>query len=293
VYFLFYRSGNYIKILLFSRPGIKLPHRWTDGETKAPPPTSHVSMLAQPIFHEEGITMRGTRTGVFFARAIGAATILAIVLAFVAVPTGMAADKEDAQGIVDKANVTVGNFLRNKDYEWLHANLPRAKGLIIYPQVLKAGFFLGGSGGTGVLLVRDEKTGTWSQPGFYTIGSVSFGLAIGGEAAEVVVMVMSQKAVDSLATSKVKLGGDMSFAVGPVGAGAKSNVTADFISFAESKGAYAGLSLEGSYLSVRESLNKAYYGTDVTPNQIFVEKKVSNPGSAKLRETLDAGTAKK
>jgi len=234
--------------------------------------------------------MRETRKGISFARAIGVATILAVVLAFVAVPTGMAAEKEDAQGIVDNANSTVGKFLRNKDYEWLHANLKNAKALLIYPQVLKAGFFLGGSGGTGVLLVRDEKTGTWSQPGFYTIGSVSFGLAIGGEAAEVVVMVMSQKAVDSLATSKVKLGGDMSFALGPVGTGAKSDIKTDFISFAESKGAYAGVSLEGSYVSVRDSLNKAYYGTDVTPNQIFVEKKVSNPGSAKLRETLHKAT---
>ena len=237
--------------------------------------------------------MRGTRTGVSFARAIGMATVLAIILAFTVVPTGMAAEKEDAQGIVDNANATVGKFMRNKEYTWLHANLPRAKALLIYPQVLKAGFFLGGSGGTGVLLVRDEKTGAWSQPGFYTLGAVSFGLQIGGEAAEVVVMVMSQKAVDSLATSKVKLGGDTSFALGPVGAGAKGDVTADFISFAESKGLYAGLNLEGSYVAVRESLNKAYYGKDVTRNQIFVEKKVNNPGSAKLRETLHEATAKK
>ncbi len=237
--------------------------------------------------------MERTQTGFSFGRVIGMVTILAVVLAFAVVPTGMAAEKEDAQGIVDQANVTVGKFLRNKEYVWLHDNLPRAKGLLIYPQVLKAGFFLGGSGGTGVLLVKDEKTGTWSQPGFYTLGAVSFGLQIGGESAEVVVMVMSQKAVDSLATSKVKLGGDMSFALGPVGAGAKGDITADFISFAESKGLYAGVNLEGSYLNVRESLNKAYYGKDVTPNEIFVEKKVSNPGSAKLRETLHAGTPKK
>lgn len=236
--------------------------------------------------------MSRTRTGVFFARAIGMATVLAIILAFAAVPTGMAAEKEDAQGIVDQADVTVGKFLRNKEYEWFHKNLPRAKGLLIYPQVLKAGFILGGSGGTGVLLVRDEKAGAWSQPGFYTLGAVSFGLQIGGESAEVVVMVMTQKAVDSLATSKVKLGGDMSFALGPVGTGAKSDITADFISFAESKGAYAGVNLEGSYVDVRQSLNKAYYGKDVTPNQIFVERAVNNPGSAKLRETLQKASGK-
>ena len=230
--------------------------------------------------------MRGTREGISFARAVRVATILAIVLAFVAVPAGMAADKEDAQGIVTKAEVTVSSFLRNKDFAWFNANIHRAKGLLIYPQVLKAGFILGGSGGTGVLLVRDEKTGSWSQPAFYTLGGVSFGLQIGGEAAQVVVMVMSQKGIDSLYTSKFKLGGDTSFALGPVGAGAKSNVTADFISFAESKGLYAGLNLEGSYVSVRGSLNKSYYGRDITPVQIIVEERAVNPGSAKLRDTL-------
>jgi len=69
---------------------------------------------------------------------------------------------------------------------------------LIYPQVLKAGFFLGGSGGTGVFLVHDKKTGNWGQPAFYTMGSVGLGLQIGGEAAQTVILAMSQKAVDSL-----------------------------------------------------------------------------------------------
>jgi SH3 domain-containing YSC84-like protein 1 len=197
----------------------------------------------------------------------------------------MAADKEDAQGLVDKANATLGAFMRDKDYSWIHENLGKSKGVLIYPQVLKAGFIFGGSGGTGVFVARNDK-GEWSQPTFYTIGSVSFGLQIGGEAAEVIVLCMSQKAVDALMTSQVKLGGDTSIALGPVGAGAKSNVTADFISFAKSKGIYAGLNLEGSVLGVRDSLNHAYYGSGLTPIQIIVEKKATNPGSAVLRESL-------
>ena len=111
-----------------------------------------------------------------------------------------------------------------------------------------------------MLLVKDKNTGTWSQPAFYTIGSVSFGLQIGGEAAEVVMLIMSSRAVDSLYASSVKLGGDTSIALGPVGAGAKGNVTADFISFAKTKGIYAGLNLEGSVIAVRDKLNQAYYG---------------------------------
>lgn len=225
-------------------------------------------------------------TGRAGIRGVAFATILAAILLVAAAPVAMAADQEDAQGIVDKARVTLGSFLRDKDYGWLRGHLKDAKGVLIYPQVLKAGFVFGGSGGTGVLLTRDSKTGEWSDPAFYTLGSVSFGLQIGGEAAEVVLLVMSQKGVDSLLTSKFKLGGDTSIALGPVGAGAKSDVTADFISFAKSKGLYAGLNLDGSYLNVRDSLNKAYYGKEATPVDITVKRSVSNPGAVPLREEL-------
>jgi lipid-binding SYLF domain-containing protein len=230
--------------------------------------------------------MKSGRTGSAGIRVVAFATILAAMLLIAAAPGAMAADKEDAQGIVDKARVTLSSFMRDKDYGWLRENIKNAKGVLIYPQVLKAGFVFGGSGGTGVLLTRDSKTGEWSDPAFYTLGSVSFGLQIGGEAAEVVLLVMSQKGVDSLLTSKFKLGGDTSIALGPVGAGAKANITADFISFAKSKGLYAGLNLDGSYLDVRESLNKAYYGEAATPVDITVKRSVSNKGAAPLIEEL-------
>ena len=192
---------------------------------------------------------------------------------------------------MDKAKVTLDAFMGDKNYSWLHENLKNARGVLIYPQILKAGFILGGSGGTGVFLAKDEKSGDWSQPAFYTVGTVSFGLQIGGEAAETMILAMTQKAVDSLYTSSVKLGGDTSVAMGPVGTGAKSNVMVDFIAFSMSKGAYAGLNLEGSLVSVRDSLNKAYYGSEVSPVQIIVEKKVSNKGSSELRSALQ-GAAK-
>jgi lipid-binding SYLF domain-containing protein len=230
--------------------------------------------------------MKSGRAGRAGIRIVAFATILAAILLIAAAPGAMAADKEDAQGIVDKSRVTLSAFMRDKDYEWLRENIKKAKGVLIYPQVLKAGFIFGGSGGTGVLLTRDSKTGEWSDPAFYTLGSVSFGLQIGGEAAEVVLLVMSQKGVDSLLTSKFKLGGDTSIALGPVGTGAKSDVTADFISFAKSKGLYAGLNLDGSYIDVRESLNKSYYGKEATPVDILVKKSVSNPGAVPLREEL-------
>ena len=229
------------------------------------------------------------RTGRVGIRVFASVTILAAMFLVAATPGAMAANKEDAQGIVDNARVTFGGFMRDDNYRWMRDHIKDAKGVLIYPQVLKAGFIWGGSGGTGVLLLKDGKTGEWSNPAFYTMGSVTFGLQIGGESAEVVLLVMSQKGMDSLLTSKFKLGGDASVALGPVGGGAKSDVTADFLSFSRSKGLYAGINLEGSYISVRESLNKEYYGKAVTPVDIVIKQSVSNKGSDRLREELGKG----
>ncbi len=200
-------------------------------------------------------------------------------------------DMASAQGIVDKAKVTFSEFMRDTNYSWLREHVDQAKGILIFPQVLKGGFIFGGSGGTGVFVVRDGRTGQWSNPAFYTVGSVTFGLQIGGEAAELIMLAMTQKAVDSLLTSSFKLGGDTSIALGPVGAGAKASadlpsITSDFISFAKSKGLYGGLNLEGAVVAVRDSLNKAYYGRDVRPADIVVKMDTSNRGSYAFRETL-------
>jgi lipid-binding SYLF domain-containing protein len=210
--------------------------------------------------------------------------LIAVSVAMVA--PAKATDATDAQGLVDKARITFAEFIGDNNYWWLRDHLNDAKGILIYPQVLKGGFILGGSGGTGVLVVKDEKTGGWGQPAFYTIGSVTFGLQIGGEASQIVVMAMSQKAIDSLLSSSFKFGGDVSVALGPVGGGAKENITADFISFAKSKGLYAGINLEGSVVNVRDSLNNAYYDKKVTPVDIIIKNEVSNDGSKELRETL-------
>jgi lipid-binding SYLF domain-containing protein len=198
----------------------------------------------------------------------------------------------DQQALVDRARITFESFMADQNMTWLQENLHAAKGLVIVPSLLKAGFIFGGSGGSGVLIVPDAKTGKWSEPAFYTIGSVTFGLQIGGEAAEVIMYVRTQKAVDRMLTSRLKFGGDTSISVGPVGAGAKANVVADILSFSRSRGAFAGLSLEGAVVSVRDEWNSNFYGKPVRPVDILVKNAVSNPGSAGLREAV-AKAAKK
>ncbi len=202
-----------------------------------------------------------------------------------------ARERDDVQGLVDKARITFNDFMHDSNYVWLHENIGHAKGVLIFPQVIKGGFIWGGSGGTGVFLARDERTGNWSEPAFYTVGSVTFGLQIGGEAAEVVMLAMTQKAIDSMLSSSFKLGGEASVALGPVGTGAKAqadlpSVTADFITFAKAKGLYAGLNLEGAVVAVRDRLNATYCGKDVRPADIIVKKDCSNRGADELRAIL-------
>ena len=196
-------------------------------------------------------------------------------------------DAAEARALVDKARVTFDAMLRAKEHDALRAGMKSARGVLIFPSVLKGGFFLGGSGGTGVLLVRGERNG-WSQPAFYTMGAVSFGVQFGGQAAEVVILINSQSAVERLLSSSLKLGGDASVAAGPVGAGQAANLKADFVSYAKSKGAFIGMSVEGSVLDVRDSLNNGYYGKAVTPVEILVKGAARNRQADPLRKAVAA-----
>jgi lipid-binding SYLF domain-containing protein len=215
-----------------------------------------------------------------FCIVILTSVILTSLALFPAASPARAADTAaNAQEIVRRAGVILDKFTSDKDMQFFHENLRKAKGVLILPEVLKAGFFWGGSGGTGVLVIRDEKSNDWSQPAFYIVGSVTFGLQIGAESAEVIMLAMSRKAVDSLLASSFKLGGDISVAAGPTGAGLKKVVTADFISFAKAKGLYAGLDFEGSVIKTADDLNKVYYGREVRPMQILMQKEVTSPHS--------------
>jgi lipid-binding SYLF domain-containing protein len=213
--------------------------------------------------------------------------VLAVLFFAVATAPAAAEDSAKAQGLVDKSRITFDDFIADKEMVWLNEHVKDARGVIIVPQMLKGGFILGASGGSGVLVVRDEKTGEWTDPAFYNIGSLSLGLQIGASAAEVVMLVMSQRAVDALLTTSVKLGGDISAAIGPTGAGAAAKgIRADIISFARAKGAYIGVSLEGAVIDTADSMNSAYYGKAASPSDIFIRHEVRNPKAEELRNAL-------
>lgn len=197
-----------------------------------------------------------------------------------------ATNAETAHATVKAAQATIHSFENNKTFTTFREALANAKGVLIFPKVLKAGFILGGAGGTGVLMVRDESTGHWVGPAFYTMSTASLGLQAGASSAEMVMIVQTQKALDSLYTNKIKLGGDASWAVWKEGMGTAASLGVDFIAYSAVKGAFAGVSIDGSVLDVRESLNHAFYGKPVTPADILVKRGVSSHGSAGLQDAL-------
>ena len=186
--------------------------------------------------------------------------------------------------LVDKATITMRRFLEDEEMAWLREHLKEAKGVLIIPQLIKGAFFLGGAGGSGLLLVRYPEN-DWSYPAFYTVGSVSFGLQFGGEVSEVVLLIMTKKGVDAFLSTAVKLGGDVSVAAGPIGMGAKAQL-ADVLAFGRSKGAFIGISLEGAVIKPRDSWNRKYYGRAVRPVEIIYGRAVKNPHADPLRKLL-------
>jgi lipid-binding SYLF domain-containing protein len=139
-----------------------------------------------------------------------------------------------------------------------------------------------------VFLVKND-TGVWSEPAFYTMAAASGGFQAGLQVSEIVLLVMSQRGVESMLSSTFKLGADASVAVGPVGAGIEGStavLSADMVTFARAKGLFGGISLEGAVVAVRDESNRNYYGKDVRPTDILVKRAVSNPHSGGLRVAL-------
>ena len=228
--------------------------------------------------------MIGTRT-VAAPRTLGsqviAVTIASALLAAVTGP-GWADEALETRQLVEQAKFAVESFETDPKMGTFRDLIKRAKGVFIAPQLLKAAFVVGASGGSGVLVVRDENTGQWHGPAFYTLGGASFGLQIGADASEVIVLAMTGRGVNAMLQPSVKLGADASLTVGPVGAGAgvaTENLSVDLVAFSRSKGLYGGVSLQGAVLGVRSAWNQTYYGKPLTTRDILIRGEV-NPRAA-------------
>ena len=218
-------------------------------------------------------------------------TLAVLAVSSIVFSVAQASDQIEAENLVDSAAIVVKSFAADPDLNWFRDEVKKAKAVLVIPQSIKGAFFVGGSGGSGALVAHDEATGEWGYPAFYTIGSVSFGLQFGGEASEVVLLIMTERGMEKLLTSSFKLGADLTLAAGPVGGGAAAQ-TADVFSYARSKGAFAGVALNGAVVKTKDNFNEAYYGKPVSPTDILIRKSVTNSHADPLRKEIATVTSK-
>jgi lipid-binding SYLF domain-containing protein len=174
--------------------------------------------------------------------------------------------------------------------------LDGAECIAVFPQVIKAGFIIGGRGGRGVACCR--TAGGWSAPAYFEMKGGSFGLQIGAQATDFVLLFMNDKAMQSLLKSKFTLGGEASVAAGPVGreAGAETDalMTAQVLSYSRSKGIFGGLELKGTSITAEKKEIENVYGSSVTPEQVLKMSENKAPKEVQVfPETLAGFTAAK
>jgi lipid-binding SYLF domain-containing protein len=166
--------------------------------------------------------------------------------------------------------------------------IDKADCVVVLPSVLKLAFGVGGSYGRGVLTCRkgEDFKGPWGAPSMMAVEGGSFGFQLGGQATDFVLLLMSPNSAKSILNSKVKLGGDVSAAAGPVGrnASAETDVTmrAEILSYSRARGLFAGISLAGSTLRADNDANKSLYGKEVSAEDIVFKSAVAAPASAEL-----------
>ncbi|HVP55036.1 MAG TPA: lipid-binding SYLF domain-containing protein [Candidatus Eisenbacteria bacterium] len=168
--------------------------------------------------------------------------------------------------------------------------LNKADCVIVVPSMKKGAFIFGASYGRGVMVCRSGENfrGRWSAPAFFALEGGSFGLQIGGQATDYVLLVMNEKGAKSVMSSKVKLGGDASVAAGPVGRATSAEtdiaMNAEMLSWSRSKGVFAGIALAGSTIRSDDDANQNLYGKELNAKQIILQGEVNTPAAG---EPLD------
>jgi SH3 domain-containing YSC84-like protein 1 len=212
-------------------------------------------------------------------------SVLSLGLSLGVLGAPLAHAQSDQQVTVDRAGFVINDLRHDKAFGNARDLLRRARAVLIVPRLYKGGFLVGGEGGTGVLLTQSSGGG-WSEPAFYAIGSASFGLQIGLEQSEMIMFVMSQKALDALMRDQFKFGAEAGLAVVTLGSSVEAATTAaagpDIVVWASSSGAYVGVSLNGSIVKPQFDADHAYYGPGVTQRDILFRGTVANPHASAL-----------
>ena len=195
-----------------------------------------------------------------------------------------------ADHLVDRAVATVERFQTLESMQRFSEYMPGAVAVAVFPSVIKAGFFIGGEGGNGLLTVK-RPDGTWSAPAFYTMGAGSFGLQFGAQDTEIILVIRNQGALEAILKDQAKIGADAGVTAGVYGIGAEASTTTnmgvDVLAFANAKvGGYVGASVEGAVIARRQDINEAVYGRGKTPRDIVTDPNVKLARADRLAALL-------
>ncbi|MEZ4528341.1 MAG: lipid-binding SYLF domain-containing protein [Desulfobacterales bacterium] len=197
--------------------------------------------------------------------------------------------RDPQQELVESAAAAVKVMCEDPDNRSLNVLIDNARGVLIYPRLIRAGALLGGEGGRGVLVAKSAD-GNWSSPAFYVMGGGSMGFQIGMQRASVIIVFMNDRVLHSAIRTGVTVGADASVSAGSAGAdfsASSQTVYKDIYYFSSVEGLFAGISLEGQIINADHPANRNYYGENAAPEGILLENRFENPGAAVLKDALN------
>jgi lipid-binding SYLF domain-containing protein len=184
---------------------------------------------------------------------------------------------------LESATTVFEEIMNAPDSAIPRAILKRAKAVAIIPNTLKAGFLFGGHRGKGVISAKNAD-GEWSQPAFLTLTGGSFGLQIGGQSVDMILVIMNRRGLEKLLQNEFTLGGGASAVIGPIGRDAEAStdlyLQAEILSYSRTRGLFAGMTLKGSTLKADRDANEQFYGYPFDSTQLVLEQEVATPYSA-------------
>jgi lipid-binding SYLF domain-containing protein len=228
-------------------------------------------------------------------RMTGVVLLVAAVLASGAAIDAATQEHDDGEGKrLANATLVFNEIMDAGDSAIPSAILDKAEGIAIFPTTIKAGLLVGAQRGRGVLSVRGES-GTWSAPAFLTLTGGSVGLQIGAQATDLVLVIMNRRGLENLVRNQFKVGADASVAAGPVGRDAQAStdiqMRAQILSYSRARGAFAGVTINGSTIRQDKDANQRFYGKPYSTKQIVFERLGGAPDPvAAWRETLNKYT---
>jgi SH3 domain-containing YSC84-like protein 1 len=184
---------------------------------------------------------------------------------------------------VREAAVILGEIMAAPDKAVPTSVLEKAEAIAVFPSTIKGAFLVGAQRGKGIISVRDRSRGAWSNPAFLTLTGGSFGLQIGGQAVDIILVVNNRRGLEHLLQNQFEIGGEASVAAGPVGRDAAAStdiqLRAEMLSYSRTRGLFAGVSLKGAAIRQDQDANQTFYGSRFRTRDIVLDAKAEKPQS--------------